>query len=64
MIENKLVRSPKALVLSARISDGALMATFGSLSLLIALALAAYNLFAGGVALRLLATGQPAPHFS
>ncbi len=37
------------------------MATFGSLSLLIALALAAYNLFAGGVALRLLATGQPAP---
>ena len=37
------------------------MATFGSLSLLIALALAAYNLFAGGVALRLIATGQPAP---
>jgi cytochrome c-type biogenesis protein CcmF len=37
------------------------MATFGSLSLLIALALAAYNLFAGFVALRLLATGQPAP---
>ena len=37
------------------------MATFGSLSLLIALALAAYNLFAGVVALRLLATGQPAP---
>jgi cytochrome c-type biogenesis protein CcmF len=35
------------------------MATFGSLSLLIALALAAYNLFAGGVALRLIATGQP-----
>jgi cytochrome c-type biogenesis protein CcmF len=37
------------------------MATFGSLSLLIALALAAYNLFGGAVALRLLATGQPAP---
>ena len=37
------------------------MATFGSLSLLIALALAAYNLFAGIIALRLLATGQPAP---
>jgi cytochrome c-type biogenesis protein CcmF len=37
------------------------MATFGSLALLIALALAAYNLFAGGVALRLIATGQPAP---
>ena len=37
------------------------MATFGSLSLLIALALAAYNLLAGTVALRLLATGQPAP---
>src|ERR1700758_5107710 len=37
------------------------MATFGSLSLLIALALAAYNLLAGGVALRLVATGQPAP---
>ena len=37
------------------------MATFGSLALLIGLALAAYNLFAGGVALRLIATGQPAP---
>jgi len=36
------------------------MATFGSLSLLIALALAAYNLLAGALALRLLATGQPA----
>jgi len=36
------------------------MATFGSLSLLIALALAAYNLLAGAFALRLLATGQPA----
>src|SRR6266571_3879175 len=34
------------------------MATFGSLDLLIALALAAYNLLAGIVALRLLATGQ------
>ncbi|HVU46654.1 MAG TPA: cytochrome c-type biogenesis CcmF C-terminal domain-containing protein [Terracidiphilus sp.] len=36
------------------------MATFGSFSLLIALALAAYNLFAGTIALRLIATGQPA----
>ena len=36
------------------------MATLGSLALLIALALAAYNLLAGAVALRLLATGQPA----
>src|ERR1700740_952680 len=35
------------------------MATFGSFALLIALALAAYNLFAGAVALRLLVTGQP-----
>ena len=35
------------------------MATFGSFALLIALALAAYNLFAGGVALRLIATGRP-----
>jgi len=35
------------------------MATFGSLSLIIALALAAYNLLAGAFALRLLATGQP-----
>jgi cytochrome c-type biogenesis protein CcmF len=35
------------------------MAAFGSFALLIALALAAYNLLAGGVALRLLATGQP-----
>jgi len=34
------------------------MATFGSFSLLMALAV--YNLFAGAVALRLLATGQPA----
>ncbi len=36
------------------------MATFGSFALLIALALAAYNLLAGAVALRLLATGQQA----
>jgi cytochrome c-type biogenesis protein CcmF len=36
------------------------MATLGSFALLIALALAAYNLFAGTVALRLIATGQPA----
>ncbi len=35
------------------------MATFGSFCLLIALALAAYNLLAGAAALRLLATGQP-----
>ncbi len=34
------------------------MAAFGSFALLIALALAAYNLFAGAVALRLIATGQ------
>ncbi len=37
------------------------MATFGSFALLIALALAAYNLLAGALALRLLATGQPSP---
>ena len=36
------------------------MATFGSFALIIALALAAYNLLAGAVALRLLATGQKA----
>jgi cytochrome c-type biogenesis protein CcmF len=36
------------------------MATFGSFALLIALALAAYNLLAGALALRLLATGQAA----
>jgi cytochrome c-type biogenesis protein CcmF len=36
------------------------MALFGSFALLIALALAAYNLLAGALALRLLATGQPA----
>src|SRR5258708_5204948 len=36
------------------------MATFGSFALIIALALAAYNLLAGAVALRLLATGQQA----
>jgi cytochrome c-type biogenesis protein CcmF len=35
------------------------MAAFGSFCLLIALALAAYNLLAGTIALRLLATGQP-----
>ena len=35
------------------------MATLGSFALLIALALAAYNLLAGTIALRLLATGQP-----
>jgi cytochrome c-type biogenesis protein CcmF len=37
------------------------MASFGSFALLIALALAAYNLLAGALALRLIATGQPAP---
>ncbi len=36
------------------------MATFGSFALLIALALAAYNLLAGALALRLLATGRQA----
>ena len=36
------------------------MAAFGSFALLVALALAAYNLFAGTLALRLIATGQPA----
>ena len=36
------------------------MAAFGSLCLLLALALAAYNLLAGALALRLLATGQTA----
>jgi cytochrome c-type biogenesis protein CcmF len=36
------------------------MATFGSFALLIALALAAYNLLAGTLALRLIAVGQPA----
>ena len=35
------------------------MAAFGSFALLIALALAAYNLLAGGLALRLIATKQP-----
>jgi len=35
------------------------MATFGSFALIIALALAAYNLLAGALALRLIATGQP-----
>jgi cytochrome c-type biogenesis protein CcmF len=35
------------------------MAAFGSFALLVALALAAYNLLAGTVALRLIATGQP-----
>jgi cytochrome c-type biogenesis protein CcmF len=35
------------------------MATFGSFALLVALALAAYNLLAGTVALRLIATRQP-----
>jgi cytochrome c-type biogenesis protein CcmF len=37
------------------------MAAFGSFALLTALALAAYNLLAGALALRLIATGQPAP---
>jgi len=36
------------------------MAAFGSFALIVALALAAYNLLAGALALRLLATGQPA----
>ncbi len=37
------------------------MAAFGSFALLIALTLAAYNMVAGTVALRLIATGRPAP---
>jgi cytochrome c-type biogenesis protein CcmF len=37
------------------------MAVFGSFALLIALALAAYNLLAGGLALRLLASKRPTP---
>ena len=37
------------------------MAAFGSFALLIALVLAAYNLLAGALALRWIATGQPAP---
>src|SRR6202453_1644872 len=37
------------------------MAAFGSFALLIALALAAYNLLAGALALRWISTGQPAP---
>ncbi len=61
MIENSLVRFPKGISPECENQSGVLMATFGSLSLLIALALVAYNLFAGAVALRLLATGQPAP---
>jgi cytochrome c-type biogenesis protein CcmF len=36
------------------------MATFGSFALIVALGLAAYNLLAGALALRLIATGQPA----
>ena len=36
------------------------MAIFGTLAIYVALALAAYNLFAGAIALRLMATGQPA----
>src|SRR5271167_2213229 len=36
------------------------MAAFGSACIYIALALAAYNLLAGAVALRLISTGQPA----
>ncbi len=36
------------------------MAAFGSFALLIGLVLAAYNLFAGGIALRLIAVGGPA----
>jgi cytochrome c-type biogenesis protein CcmF len=47
--------------LQKEVGENTSMATFGSLSLLIGLALAAYNLFAGAVALRLIATGQPAP---
>ncbi len=35
------------------------MATFGSFALIVALALAAYNLLAGIIALRWIATGQP-----
>jgi cytochrome c-type biogenesis protein CcmF len=60
-MENELVR--REVTGFSRACDnhsGVLMATFGSFCLLIALVLAAYNLFAGAVALRLIATGRAA----
>jgi len=60
-MENKLVRwEVISLPRACDNHPGVLMATFGSFCLLIALVLAAYNLFAGAVALRLIATGQKA----
>ena len=60
-MENKLVRWEEiSLSRACDNSSGDLMATFGSFCLLIALVLAAYNLFAGAVALRLIATGRQA----
>ena len=59
-MENKLVRwEVTGLQRACENERGVIMATFGSFCLLIALVLAAYNLFAGAVALRLIATGRP-----
>ncbi len=59
-MENKVVRwEVTGLQRACENERGVIMATFGSFCLLIALVLAAYNLSAGAVALRLIATGQP-----
>ena len=60
-MENKVVRwEAISLPRACDNHPGVLMATFGNFCLLIALVLAAYNLVAGAVALRLIATGQAA----
>ncbi len=60
-MENKLIRwEVTGLQRACENELGVEMATFGSFCLLIALVLAAYSLFAGAVALRLIATGQSA----
>src|ERR1035441_359869 len=58
-MENTLVVRPFGSPSACENHSGVFMAAFGSFALLIALALAAWNLLAGAVALRLIATGQP-----
>src|ERR1035438_6708619 len=60
-MENCVAGRPSRSPLACENRCGVLMAAFGSFALLIALALAAYNLLAGALALRLIATGRPAP---
>src|SRR3984957_378640 len=59
-MENSVIAAPDPPRPACENQVGVLMAAFGSFAIIIALALTAYNLLAGALALRLIATGQPA----